>query len=69
VVLNAANEVAVSAFLEGRLGFLQIPVVIERALEAAGRETSVPQSLADVRATDAWARQAAVETASTLPSS
>lgn len=69
VVLNAANEVAVSAFLEGRLGFLQIPVVIERALEAAGRETSVPRSLADVRATDAWARQAAAETTSTLPSS
>jgi 1-deoxy-D-xylulose-5-phosphate reductoisomerase len=61
--------VAVSAFLEGRLGFLQIPVVIERALEAAGRETSVPRSLADVRATDAWARQAAAETTSTLPSS
>jgi 1-deoxy-D-xylulose-5-phosphate reductoisomerase len=69
VVLNAANEVAVSAFLEGRLGFLQIPVVIERALEAAGRETSVPRSLADVRATDAWARKAAAETTSTLPSS
>ena len=69
VVLNAANEVAVAAFLEGRLGFLQIPVVIERALEAAGRETSVPRSLADVRATDAWARQSAIETTSTLPSS
>jgi len=69
VVLNAANEVAVSAFLEDRLGFLQIPVVIERALEAAGRETSVPHSLADVRATDAWARQKAAETISTLPSS
>ena len=69
VVLNAANEVAVSAFLEGRLGFLQIPLVIEEALAAAGRETSVPRSLADVRATDAWARQKAVETTSTLPSS
>jgi 1-deoxy-D-xylulose-5-phosphate reductoisomerase len=69
VVLNAANEVAVSAFLDGRLGFLQIPVVIERALEAAGRETSVPRSLADVRTTDAWARQKAAETTSTLPSS
>jgi 1-deoxy-D-xylulose-5-phosphate reductoisomerase len=32
-VLNAANEVAVHAFLEGRLGFLQIPEVIERTLE------------------------------------
>ena len=69
VVLNAANEVAVSAFLEGRLGFLQIPQVIEKALEAAGRETSVPRSLPDVRATDAWARQKAAETTSTLPSS
>jgi len=69
VVLNAANEVAVEAFLEGRLGFLQIPMLIERALEASGRETSVPGSLADVSATDAWARQWAAATASTLPSS
>ncbi|HEX7301213.1 MAG TPA: 1-deoxy-D-xylulose-5-phosphate reductoisomerase, partial [Solirubrobacteraceae bacterium] len=32
-VLNAANEIAVHAFLEGRLGFLGIPAVIEAALE------------------------------------
>lgn len=69
VVLNAANEVAVEAFLADRLGFLQIPRVIERALEDAGRHTSVPRSLADVRATDAWARRQAAETISTLPSS
>lgn len=69
VVLNAANEIAVEAFLEGRLGFLRIPDVIERALGAAGRETSVPRSLADVRATDAWARHKAAETCGTLPSS
>ena len=69
VVLNAANEIAVEAFLAGRLGFLQIPRIIERALEAAGRDTSVPRSLADVRATDAWARRHAAETISTLPSS
>ena len=69
VVLNAANEIGVEAFLEGRLSFPQITVVIERALEAAGRETSVPRSLADVRETDAWARRAAAETISTLPSS
>jgi len=31
-VLNAANEVAVHAFLDGRLGFLEIPQVIEQAL-------------------------------------
>lgn len=32
-VLNAANEVAVHAFLSGRLGFLGIPAVIEGTLE------------------------------------
>ena len=33
-VLNAANEIAVHAFLQGRLGFLGIAAVIERTLEA-----------------------------------
>jgi 1-deoxy-D-xylulose-5-phosphate reductoisomerase len=35
-VLNAANEVAVHAFAAGRLGFLGIPAVVERALEQVG---------------------------------
>jgi 1-deoxy-D-xylulose-5-phosphate reductoisomerase len=34
VVLNAANEVAVAAFLARRLGFADIPILIERALSA-----------------------------------
>ena len=33
VVLNAANEVAVAAFLEGWIGFLRIPELIEEALD------------------------------------
>jgi 1-deoxy-D-xylulose-5-phosphate reductoisomerase len=37
-VLNAANEVAVHAFLEGRLRFLDIPEVIERTLAGLGSE-------------------------------
>jgi 1-deoxy-D-xylulose-5-phosphate reductoisomerase len=37
-VLNAANEIAVHAFLAGRLRFLEIPVVIERALQALPSE-------------------------------
>ena len=37
-VLNAANEVAVHAFLAGRLAFMGIPAVIETTLEAAARE-------------------------------
>jgi 1-deoxy-D-xylulose-5-phosphate reductoisomerase len=35
-VLNAANEVAVHAFLSGRLGFMGIPAVIERTLDRVG---------------------------------
>ncbi len=37
-VLNAANEIAVHAFLEGRLSFLEIPEVIERTLSALPAE-------------------------------
>jgi len=37
-VLNAANEIAVHAFLQGRLRFLEIPEVIERTLHATGSE-------------------------------
>jgi len=33
-VLNAANETAVHAFLEGRIGFLDIAATVERTLEA-----------------------------------
>ena len=36
-VLNAANEVAVHAFLSGRLPFMGIPAVIEQTLERVGR--------------------------------
>jgi 1-deoxy-D-xylulose-5-phosphate reductoisomerase len=35
VVLNAANEVAVAAFLDRRIGFIEIAELIERALESA----------------------------------
>jgi 1-deoxy-D-xylulose-5-phosphate reductoisomerase len=34
-ILNAANEVAVAAFLDGRIGFMRIPALIEEALERA----------------------------------
>ena len=69
IVLNAANEVAVEAFLARRLPFTGIAPTIERALAAADRETSPPRSLADVRAADAWARRFSRETLGTLPSS
>jgi 1-deoxy-D-xylulose-5-phosphate reductoisomerase len=34
VVLNAANEVAVKYFLEGRISFVEIPVIVERAMRS-----------------------------------
>jgi len=52
--LNAANEVAVGAFLEGRLPFLQITAVIEEALN--GLPASTLGTLEDVLAADARAR-------------
>lgn len=56
-ILNAANEVAVDAFLAGRLPFLGIPRLIAATLESlpAGAEGS----LADVLAADAGARRIA----------
>jgi 1-deoxy-D-xylulose-5-phosphate reductoisomerase len=58
-VLNAANEVAVEAFLEGRIPFTGIPSLIEAVL---ARADIVPISkLADVMEADASAREAARE--------
>jgi 1-deoxy-D-xylulose-5-phosphate reductoisomerase len=56
-VLNAADEVAVQAFLEGRIGFSSIPVVIERTLnDVAVRSLD---SVAGVLEVDAEARAVA----------
>ena len=37
-VLNAANEMAVAAFLDGRLGFMDIPKTVEATMEAHRQE-------------------------------
>ena len=67
IVLNAANEVAVSSFLNGRLAFTGIPLVIERAMAAHTPEAAA--TLAEVRRVDAWARLHAAESARELESS
>ena len=54
-VLNAANEVAVSAFLQGRIGFLSIAELVGDALAAITAEPA--QSLAALRDADARARR------------
>jgi 1-deoxy-D-xylulose-5-phosphate reductoisomerase len=61
-VLNAANEVAVEAFLAGRLAFTRIAAVIEAALAAAGgARLPAEESLEAVLEVDAWARRAAAQ--------
>jgi len=57
--LNAADEVAVAAFLEGRLPFLGIAEVIEKVLERTSKTKF--GSMADVLAADAEARRVATE--------
>ena len=64
VVLNAANEVAVEAFLDGRLGFTAIPRVIEKTMDA--HDPLAVDTLQVVRNVDAWARDHAVEVAREL---
>jgi len=54
-VLNAANEVAVAAFLDGRLSFTGIPAVVAAAMDAHISEPLA--SLEQVLAADAWARR------------
>ncbi|MGQ0618811.1 MAG: 1-deoxy-D-xylulose-5-phosphate reductoisomerase [Panacagrimonas sp.] len=57
-VLNAANEVGVSAFLSGRLRFMGIPEMVESCCEAAGAAgLPAPSDLEAVLATDAWTRR------------
>jgi 1-deoxy-D-xylulose-5-phosphate reductoisomerase len=56
-VLNGANEVAVRAFLDGRVTFLGIPKLIRRVMAA---HCPVPRTgLANILEADAWARQQA----------
>jgi len=58
-VLNAANEVAVHAFLDGRLGFLGIAEVIERVLDRLG--AGVVHSFDSLYDADRQARESAAE--------
>jgi len=65
VVLNAANEIAVEAFLDGRIGFTRIPTIIERTM--AAHPPAPGRTLAEVREVDAWARGHAKSLVSVIP--
>jgi 1-deoxy-D-xylulose-5-phosphate reductoisomerase len=61
-VLSAANEEAVEAFLDGRIGFLDIARTVERVLDAHEPPTGLSMEM--VFAADRWARE---ETKRCLP--
>ena len=58
-ILNAANEVAVAAFLERRIGFLEIAAIVADTLDRY--DPTAPQTLDEVLAIDAEARRIAGE--------
>jgi 1-deoxy-D-xylulose-5-phosphate reductoisomerase len=69
IVLNAANEVAVAAFLQGRLGFTAIGDLICRAMDAYEQGGVRPvRGLDDVREIDRWARELTTSAAGRLQS-
>jgi 1-deoxy-D-xylulose-5-phosphate reductoisomerase len=53
-VLNAANEIAVAAFLAGQIGFTGIPALVEATLDAAARHGVMrePGSIAEAISVD-----------------
>ncbi len=57
IALNAADEIAVDAFLHGKLPFLSIPRTIEKVL--AGTPSGSPASIQEVLAADLSARESA----------
>jgi len=66
-VFNAANEVAVAAFLAGRLRFDRITPLVETVLaQAAGAGLAEADELEAVLAVDGWARRTAEATLNTL---
>ena len=68
-ILNAANEIAVAAFLEKQIGFMDIPALVEKTLEKHSENKSFSaemKSIADILACDAAARQTAHELILTL---
>jgi 1-deoxy-D-xylulose-5-phosphate reductoisomerase len=61
--LNAANEIAVEAFLKGKLSFLGIPATLKKVLDAFAKRPAAQRraaTLDQVLEADAWGRQAAL---------
>ncbi|MBQ2077122.1 MAG: 1-deoxy-D-xylulose-5-phosphate reductoisomerase [Bacteroidales bacterium] len=58
-IMNAANEIAVDAFLKGKIGFMQIPEIIENALNKVAFQSAI--TVESCFATDKEARRIAME--------
>jgi len=54
-ILNAANEVAVNAFLEGSLKFTEIPILLQRVMQE--HEVKSVHTIEDILKADHWARE------------
>jgi 1-deoxy-D-xylulose-5-phosphate reductoisomerase len=54
-ILNAANELAVNAFLEGSIKFTDVPLLIQRVME--GHEVKSAHTIEDILRADQWARE------------
>ena len=56
-ILNAANEIAVQAFLDNKIRFTDIAVIVESVMEEATVQTA--NSLNTILEADTWAREVA----------
>ena len=56
-ILNAANEIAVNAFLEGTIKFTEIPLLLQRVMEE--HEVKSARTIEDILKADHWAREKA----------
>jgi 1-deoxy-D-xylulose-5-phosphate reductoisomerase len=54
-ILNAANEIAVNAFLEGSLKFTDVPLLLQRVMEE--HEIKSVHTIEDILRADQWARE------------
>lgn len=64
-ILNAANEIAVAAFLERRIAFTDIAVIVESVLHAY--DAAAPSTISDVLEIDGEARRLAARSMEALP--
>ena len=67
-VLNAANEIAVGAFMAGQIGFFDIPRLVGEACEwSLSRDWKAPSSIEDALAIDTETRRWSAEQVTRAP--